>query len=71
MVELSTAVLILLNPVSREVGLAFVTLSFLVTTPEAWVPWHAPALRFRKVGAQCQILPLHEVLAHRVEVGEG
>ncbi|MDN4054542.1 reactive chlorine resistance membrane protein RclC [Massilia sp. YIM B02763] len=46
-VELVIAGLLLLNPVSRKAGLAggvlafftpFVTLSFLVTTPEAWVP---------------------------------
>jgi uncharacterized membrane protein YkgB len=46
-VELSIALLVLLNPVSRKAGFIggllsfltpFVTLSFLVTTPEAWVP---------------------------------
>jgi uncharacterized membrane protein YkgB len=46
-VELTIALLVLLNPVSRKAGfigglLSFltpiVTLSFLVTTPEAWVP---------------------------------
>jgi uncharacterized membrane protein YkgB len=46
-VELTIAILVLLNPLSRRAGLAggvlsfltpIVTLSFLVTTPEAWVP---------------------------------
>lgn len=46
-VELLIAILILANPLSRKAGLAggllafltpFVTMSFLVTTPEAWVP---------------------------------
>ncbi|WP_158937317.1 reactive chlorine resistance membrane protein RclC [Burkholderia sp. S171] len=46
-VELFIALMVLLNPISRRVGLIggllsfltpFVTLSFLVTTPEAWVP---------------------------------
>ena len=46
-VELTIALLVLLNPVSRRAGLAggllsfltpVVTLSFLITTPEAWVP---------------------------------
>jgi uncharacterized membrane protein YkgB len=46
-VEISIALLVLLNPVSRKAGFIggllafltpFVTLSFLVTTPEAWVP---------------------------------
>ncbi|AMM18495.1 hypothetical protein AX768_30030 (plasmid) [Burkholderia sp. PAMC 28687] len=46
-VELFIAFLVLLNPISRKAGLIggllsfltpFVTLSFLVTTPEAWVP---------------------------------
>jgi reactive chlorine resistance protein C len=46
-VELTIALLVLLNPVSRKAGFIggllsfltpFVTLSFLVTTPEAWVP---------------------------------
>jgi reactive chlorine resistance protein C len=46
-VELAIAVLVLLNPLSRKAGLLggllsfltpFVTLSFLITTPEAWVP---------------------------------
>jgi len=46
-VELMIAILVLLNPLSRKAGLAggllsfltpIVTLSFLVTTPEAWVP---------------------------------
>ena len=32
----------------------------------------ASALQFlREIGAHCQILPLHEVVAHRVEVREG
>ena len=46
-VELTIAILLLLNPVSRKAGLLgglfafftpFVTMSFLITTPEAWVP---------------------------------
>jgi uncharacterized membrane protein YkgB len=46
-VELTIAILVLLNPLSRRAGLLggllsfltpFVTLSFLITTPEAWVP---------------------------------
>lgn len=46
-VELTIAFLLLLNPVSRKAGLVgglmafftpFVTMSFLITTPEAWVP---------------------------------
>lgn len=46
-VELTIALLVLLNPLSRRAGLIggvlsfltpIVTLSFLVTTPEAWVP---------------------------------
>lgn len=46
-VELTIALLVLLNPVSRRAGLVggllsfltpVVTLSFLITTPEAWVP---------------------------------
>lgn len=46
-VELSIAILILANPLSRRAGLLggllafltpFVTMSFLATTPEAWVP---------------------------------
>jgi reactive chlorine resistance protein C len=46
-VELFIALLVLLNPLSRKIGLVggllsfltpFVTLSFLITTPEAWVP---------------------------------
>lgn len=46
MVELIIAALVLANPVSRWLGLAggvlafltpFVTLSFLITTPEVWV----------------------------------
>lgn len=46
-VELLIAFLVLLNPFSRKLGLIggllafltpFVTLSFLITTPEAWVP---------------------------------
>jgi reactive chlorine resistance protein C len=46
-VELTIALLVLLNPISRKAGFIggllsfltpFVTLSFLVTTPEAWVP---------------------------------
>lgn len=46
MVELIIAALVLANPVSRWLGLAggvlafltpFVTLSFLITTPEAWL----------------------------------
>jgi len=46
-VELSIALLLLLNPLSRKAGLLggllafftpFVTMSFLITTPEAWVP---------------------------------
>jgi uncharacterized membrane protein YkgB len=46
-IELFIAFLVLLNPISRKAGLAggvlsfltpIVTLSFLITTPEAWVP---------------------------------
>lgn len=46
-VELAIAILVLMNPLSRRAGLLggllsfltpFVTMSFLVTTPEAWVP---------------------------------